>query len=198
MKRKGNLYENIYKIENIVDSYNDVCRNTKNKKRVANLKEYKTIYISRIHDILLKRQYSVGKYNKFIIYEPKKRIIVSQNVQDKIVNNLVAKYILYPAILPCLIDSNVASRKNLGTSAGLTLVKQFHRKYKINYKKYYILKFDISKFFASIDHDILKAKLLRRIKDKDAIKIVFTIIDSFPSGLGIRFNGKSSISHIFS
>lgn len=185
MKRKTDLYKDICKYENIITAYNEVCRNTKNKRKVENLRQYKSIYISRIYNILINNNYVVGPYNKFTIYEPKKRIIVSQNVQDKIINHLVARYILYPAILPCLIDANVASRKNLGTNAGLTLVKNFHRKCKIKYDKYYILKFDISKFFASIDHDILKKKILRKIKDKDALKILFDIIDSVPNGLGI-------------
>lgn len=183
MKRTNNLYNNICEYSNIVDAYNEVCRNTKNKKRVAILKQYKSIYISRISTILKNKQYVVGPYNKFIIYEPKKREIVSQNSQDKIINHLVARHILYPAILPCLLDINVASRKNLGTSEGLRLVNKFHRNCKIKYGKYYILKFDISKFFASIDHDILKKKIIRRIKDKDALKIVFDIIDSMPNGL---------------
>ncbi len=133
MKRKKNLYSQIYQIENILSAYNEVCKNTKNKRRVANLKEYKSIYISRIYDILINKKYTVGPYNKFIIYEPKKREIVSQNVQDKIINHLVARYILYPAILPCLLDINVASRKNMGTSRGLKLAMDFHRACKIKY-----------------------------------------------------------------
>lgn len=63
------------------------------------------------------------------------------------------------------------------------MVNLFHRNCRIKYNKYYILKFDISKFFASIDHDILKEKILRRIKDKDSLKIVFDIIDSIDCGL---------------
>ena len=57
---------------------------------------------------------------------------------------------------------------------------------KRKYENYYILKCDISKFFASINHDILKKKLLRRIKDPKALKIVFDIIDSDEQGLSIR------------
>ena len=156
MKRIGNLYQNIYKFENIVNAYNEVCRNTKNKRKVENLKEYKTIYISRIYNILKNKSYTVGPYNTFTIYEPKERIISSQNVQDKIINHLVSRYILYPAILPCLIDVNVASRKNMGTSKGIDLSLKFHKKCKIKYDHYYILKCDISKFFYSINHDNLK------------------------------------------
>lgn len=185
MKRKGNLYQEIYKFENIVNAFNEVCKNTKNKKKVANFKEYKCIYVSRIHNVLKTKTYKPGPYNVFTIYEPKERRIVSQSMQDKVINHLVARHILYPAILPCLLDVNVASRKGLGTSEGIRLAMNFHRICRVKYKKYYILKCDISKFFASIDHDILKEKLKKRIKDKDALKIVFDIIDSEENGLSI-------------
>lgn len=154
MKRKNNLYNNICKLENITSAFNEVCRNTTNKRKVAHLRQYKCVYISRIHHTLISNSYKPGDYNVFTIYEPKERRIVSQNMEDKIVNHLVSRYILYPAIIPCLLDVNVASRKNLGTRAGLFLTAKYHRICKINYGKYYILKCDISKFFASIDHDV--------------------------------------------
>lgn len=196
MKRKGNLYENIYKIENIMEVFEEVCRNTKAKRKVNRFKEFKCIYISRIYRILKNREYRVGPYVHFTIYEPKKREIVSQGMIDKVVNHLVSRYILYPAILPCLIDTNVASRSGLGTKAGLEAVNKFQRKCKIKYDKYYILKCDISKFFASINKDRLKEKLKRKIKDKDALKILFDIIDSKENGLGIG-NMTSQVFAIF-
>ena len=49
MKRKGNLYNNMLKIENIISAYNEVCSHTRNKKKVRNYKEYKCIYITRIY-----------------------------------------------------------------------------------------------------------------------------------------------------
>ena len=42
----------------------------------------------------------------------------------------------------------------MGTRRALELCNKYHNKCKIKYKDYYILKADISKFFASIDHDI--------------------------------------------
>lgn len=196
MKRKNNLYKQICNLENIIGAYNEVCKNTKNKKRVQNYRAYKCIYISRFYNDLKNRNYKVGPYNRFTIYEPKERKIVSQGMYDKIVNHLVSRYILYPAILPCLIEGNVASRKGYGTNKALDMVESFHRKCKINYGKYYILKCDISKFFASINKDILKEKLKRKIKDGEALKIVFDIIDSEEKGLGIG-NMTSQILAIF-
>ena len=85
---------------------------------------------------------------------------------------------------------------NFGTRAGLEAARKYARICKVKYNKYYILKCDISKFFASINTDILKEKIKRKIKDKDALKIVFDIIDSEPDGLGIG-NMTSQVFAIF-
>lgn len=196
MKRKGYLYDDICKMDNILKVFNEVCRNTRSEGKVARFKEHKAINLTRIQTTLQNRAYVPGPYNRFTIYEPKERSIVSQAMPDKLVNHLVARYILYPAILPCLIDVNVASRKNLGTKKGLQYLNEFHRKCKVKYGNYYVLKCDISKFFASIDKDILKEKLRKKIKDKDALKITFDIIDSEEHGLGIG-NMTSQILAIF-
>lgn len=148
MKRKDNLYENICKMENIMAAYDEVCRNSKNKRRVKNYKEYKCVYISRVYNVLKNRSYVVGPYNYFTIYEPKERLVVSQSLHDKLINHLVSRHILFEALMPCLIDANVASRKGLGTGKALEMFKEFKRKCDINYGSYYILKCDIRKFFS--------------------------------------------------
>lgn len=99
MKRKKNLYQNLYNMDNIWSAYNEVCKNTKNNKKVSNYKLYKCVYISKIHNILKNKTYKVGPYNVFKIYEPKERRIVSQNMHDKVINHLVARQILCPALL---------------------------------------------------------------------------------------------------
>ena len=58
------------------------------------------------------------------------------------------------------------------------------------------MKCDISKFFASISQSRLKEKLKKKIKDRDALNIVFKIIDSDNMGLGIRKYDKSNIGNI--
>ena len=140
MKRKNNLYPQIYQFENIIKAFDEVCRNTKNKRKVQNYREFKCVYISRIYNILKNKTYEVGPYNVFTIYEPKKRRIVSQQVIDKVINYLVSRYILYPSLIPCLIPENVASIKNKGTKEGLRLANSFHRKCKINYRNLLYLK----------------------------------------------------------
>ena len=196
MKRKNNLYENTYKLDNIMKAYDEVCRNTKNKRKVYRYKEHKCRNIYRVYSILKSRSYKPGPPFVFKIYEPKERIVESQTMEDKLINHLVSRYILYPAILPCLIETNVASRAGKGTNAGLMYFKEYSQKCKLKYGEYYVLKCDINKFFHSINKDILKVKVSKRIKDKDALEIVNRIIDNEEHGLGIG-NMTSQVLAIF-
>lgn len=185
MKRRGFLYNEMMKFENIERVFDEVCANTSNKVKARRFKEYKCINIFRIYDALKNRKYAPATYYVFYIYEPKKRRVVSQTMFDKVINHLVARYILMPAIEPCLLDTNVASRINKGTCAGLKYYYDFRRLCKIKYGEYYILKCDIKKFFASINHQIVKEKLKKKIKDKDALNIIFNVIDNDEYGLSI-------------
>ena len=115
---------------------------------------------------------------------------------DKTINHLVARQILMPSIIPCLIDQNVASRKEMGTSKGLEYYYKYRNICSCLYKDYYILKCDIKGYFYSINHEILKRKLEKKIKDRDALNIVFDIIDSEEYGIPIG-NMTSQILAIF-
>ena len=185
MKRFSNLYENTYKPENIRACYYEVMHNTRNKRQVHQLQKNADKVLHNIYEELKDEKYVVGKYNIFVIYEPKQRVIVSQGMKDKIVNHLIAREILYPAILPCLVPYNVASRPGMGTRKALEYMDRYRKEFSKKYGKYYILKCDISRFFLSINHRILKKKLRKKIKDPKALKIVFDVIDSHNSGIGI-------------
>ena len=190
MKRKGNLYKDICNIENIEYVCDKIFKTCKNKEKVYKWESIRDVLVVKIYNDLNNRNYKFGKYHKFIIYEPKKRIIMAMDMYDKLVNHLVSEYILLPSIIPGLIDSNVASRVGKGTSYGIRLYYKYRNIYDSKYGKdnYYLLKMDISKFFDSIDHVILKRKLRTRIKDKDALNILDVIIDSTDTGIPIGAN----------
>ena len=63
----------------------------------------------------------------------------------------------------------------MGTDYGIKLVKKYIELNK-KYKEFYILKLDISKYFYSIDHDILKSML--NDLDNSEYELVCKIIDS--------------------
>lgn len=179
MKKINNLYDKINDIDIIIDMYdNVVSKNTKNKQKIEKFNDYYSINIINIKNIINSGNYIPGKYNIFLVREPKIRIIMSQNITDKVINHLIAKYFLIDVFDKTLIDFNIATRLNKGTHYGIKLTKKYLNEMKIKYDTFYYLKFDISKYFYNIDHEIVKKLINKKIKDKKVINIINNIIDS--------------------
>ena len=186
MKRVNNLYNRLFDINFILNTYNIIKKNTKNKNKLEKFEENLSINLIDIKNKINKEN---GKYNLFMIYEPKERLILSLNLKDKIINHMVG-YILFDVLEKSLIDSNVAVRVNKGTSYGIKLVK----KYINELNNYYCLKIDIKKYFYSINHNILKDLLNKKIKDKLFLDIVYKIIDSSDEDYILEYAKKHNIS----
>ena len=187
MKRVNNFYNRLFDINFILNTYNIIKKNTKNKNKLEKFEQNLSINLIDIKNKINKEN---GKYNLFMIYEPKERLILSLNLKDKIINHMVG-YILFDVLEKSLIDSNVAVRVNKGTSYGIKLVKKYIKK--INYN-YYCLKIDIKKYFYSINHNILKDLLNKKIKDKLFLDIVYKIIDSSDEDYILEYAKKHNIS----
>lgn len=179
MKRKGNIYKEIVDVNKIIDIYESkVKKNTKNKYKLEKFENNYSSNIINIYKTLEDKKYNGGKYNIFLIHEPKVRVIMSQSITDKIINHLVSYYFIKPYFESKLIDTNIATRINKGTHYGLKLTKKYIISMNKTFKTFYYLKFDIKKYFFNIDHEVLKSIILKYIKDKDVINIINNIIDS--------------------
>ena len=80
-----------------------------------------------------------------------------------------------------MIDENTATRIGKGTHYALKLFKRYYSIYKNKFDRFYVLKFDISKYFYNIDHNIVKDIIKDKIKDKEVLEILNKIIDSTDS-----------------
>lgn len=178
MKRLNNLYEETCKLENIISMTNKVCTRVKNKEKVNKFENYKSEHIFSVYKRLNERNLNVGKYNIFMITDPKCRIVMAQEIEDKIINHLIADYVLVKTFDNKYGNSMCATRIGKGTLYGVKLLKKYLNEMKRNYDDFYVLKIDISKYFYKIDHNILKSILRKKIKDKDALNILDSIIDS--------------------
>ena len=83
---------------------------------------------------------------------------------------------LKPIIMKGMYEYNCGSIPGRGTSYGQKILRKWLDK---DYKgTKYCLKMDISKFYPSIDNEILKQMLRRKIKDEDCLYLIDSIIDS--------------------
>ncbi len=177
-KRNSITYDTELSIDNIYNMWNVIRKTCKNKKALLNFSMNLSTNIDYIYKALKNRTYSPYKYNTFMIFEPKARLVMSSSIRDKIVNHFVANYYLIPYLEKSLIDVNVATRKKRGSSYAMYLIKKYFNKILINNakKEIYCLKIDISKYFYSINHNILIKKIEKKIYDQDIIHLVKLII----------------------
>lgn len=143
---------NISDLLNVYD--NEIKKNVRNKKKIFEFERNKIQYLIDIKRMLEGGKYKGGKYNIFPVYKPKIRVVMSQSVYDKVINHYVTRYILMPKLEKYLNDRNCATRKDMGLSYAIELLKKDIECFK-KYHKFYFLKLDISKFFYNIDHNIL-------------------------------------------
>lgn len=172
------VYEDILDFDKLLEEYKTIRSKTKHKEKIYKYELYLGTNLLNLLNQLKYNKYHHQSYNIFIIKEPKYRIIMSEKMNDKIVNHLISNNVLIPLIEPLLIDSNVATRINKGTSYGLKLALKYINKLKLNYDNVYALKIDIKKYFFNIDHQILLTKLHKIITDEKLFYLINHIITS--------------------
>lgn len=178
MKKSNISYDEIVSYEVIEDNYKNICSKTKHKEKILKFDLFHSVNINSIFNDLKARSYEHSNFNIFLIKEPKYRIVMSEVVKDKIVNHLVSNVFLKPVLFPKLITENVATREGKGTAAAIELCKKYYLRMLNKYGEFYILKFDISKYFYNIDHEVLKQMLRDVYTDKEVLAILYKIIDS--------------------
>ncbi len=178
MKRVSNIYRKVYDINNINNMCDLVCSKVKNKEKAEKFMLYKAEHIINIKNKLISKNIDFSNYSIFLITDPKCRLIMSQSIEDKVINHLIAKYLLVDVYENIYTNSMCATRINKGSSYGIKLLKKYLNKNKYKYNNFYYLKLDIKKYFYNIDHNILKNILKKKIKDKEALEVLYKIIDS--------------------
>lgn len=180
MKRYGNLFDQCFSIENLFQAYL-IARKGKRKKRACfEFEKNLGVNLTKLREEILTDRYKPRPYFKFVVHEPKQRIIQAPAFRDVIVQHAIYR-IIYPIFDQTFINTNFACRKNKGTHKCANYVQKSMRQCS---NDNYILHLDIKKFFYSIDHDILFELVKRKIKDFQLLKIIDLFIH-YDEKLGI-------------
>lgn len=117
-----------------------VCSKVKNKKRAENFLLYKAEHIINIKNRIMNKEFSFNKYNIFFITDPKCRVIMSQNIEDKVINHLFANYFLVNVFENTYTNSMCATRIGKGTKYGIDLLKRYINEIKYKNDNFIIIK----------------------------------------------------------
>lgn len=175
MKRFGNLYEKIYDMDNIRLAHYNARKGKSSYSEVKQVDTNPEYYFEQIHDMLKDKTFKNAKYHIFkrTFGKKEREIFKLPYFPDRIVHHCIMQ-VLEPIWNKVLIRDTYSSLKGRGIHDGLKRVKNA---LKISNSKY-CLKFDIQKFYPSVDHVILKQIIRKKIKCPDTLRLLDIIIDS--------------------
>lgn len=176
MKRIGNIFDAVISLENL--------RLADAKARKGKLRSYGVMVHDKnrdanllaLHESLKNGTFKTSKYHVFTIYEPKERLIYRlPYYPDRILHHAIMN-VLEPIWVSVFNKNTYSCIKNRGIHKCAKDVKWALKQDPDGTR--YCLKIDVKKFYPSIDHELLKRIVRRKIKDSRLLALLDEIIDS--------------------
>lgn len=190
MKRVGYIYNQIWSLDNIKKAILKASLGKRHQKRVAEILSRIDYYAIEIQHLLKFMKYAPSPYIVNTIYDganKKERTIHKPRFYPDQIIHWALMLQIEPILMRGMYEYNCGSVPGRGTAYGQKTLRKWLDSDRKNTK--YCLKLDISKFYPSVDNEILKQMFRRKIKDTDCLWLIDTIIDS---GQGLPIGNYTS------
>lgn len=175
MKRINNIFNQICEQTNIEEA-DDNARKGKHNIGIVKHDLHREEDNKKLRELLINGNYKTSKYTVFKIYEPKERTIYRLPYYPDRITHWCIMLIMEKIWTNIFIKHTYSCIKGRGIHKLAKDLKKDLKNNPIDTK--YCLKLDIRKFYPSINHDILKQIIRRKIKDKKLLLLLDNIIDS--------------------
>lgn len=174
-KSYKSLFEKIVNFENLLLAAKQAQKGKRMKQNVAEFNFGLESELLRLQKELKNQTYAPGKYRHFYVNDPKRRLISAAPYRDRVVHHAFCN-IVEPLFDKTFIEHSYACRIGKGTHRALDRCQKFLRANR------YVLQCDISRYFSSVNHQILLSIIGRKIKDEKVMWLAELIINSVAGG----------------
>ncbi len=166
----------MYEMDNIKLAHQNARRGKSKYSEVKMVNANPEKYFSQIHEMLKNKTFQNSPYAVFKRTErgKEREIFKLPYFPDRIIHHCIMQ-VLEPIWMKIFIQDTYASMKDRGIHAGVKRMKQFLKDID---NTQYCLKLDVKKFYPSIDHNILKKIIRKKIKCADTLWLLDVVIDS--------------------
>ncbi len=177
MKRIGNIFHKLCSLENL-NLADQKARKGKGWQYGVKIHDRnREENIRSLREMLINHTYKTSAYTTFKVYEPKEREVFRlPYYPDRITHHAIMN-LLEPVFVATFTSNTFSCIKGRGIHGAARSVR---RALQDAPRTQYCLKMDITKFYPTIDHEILKSLLRRKLKDPDLLWLLDEIIDSAP------------------
>lgn len=185
----NNLYPQIYDYGNLWESYKAAIKNKTQRPDVLRFEWQLEENLINIQNHLIYKTWTPHPFREFTVYEPKRRDISAPVFRDRIVHHALCR-VIEPYFERRFVGCSYACRVGLGTHAAVHAAQKYIKRAASGA---YIFKGDISRYFYSISHDLLRSQYRRVIQCKDTLWLMDTIVNQGGSnGVGIPIGALTS------
>lgn len=176
MKRYNDLYSQICTRDNVFLAYQNAKKKKKKTRSVLEFEKDLENNLESVYQDLKNETYKISEYRMFTVYEPKERLVYSLPFRDRVTQH-AAMNILKPIWDKVFIKFTYSGIEGRGINGFA-----FDLKHGLKYDRItpYCLKIDTRKFYPSIDHNMMKQIVRRKIKDSKILNFLDMYIDSAP------------------
>lgn len=182
MKRYNNIFKKICTSDNLFKAHRH-ARRDKTFYQDVQYVDTNPSCLNEIQEMLENKTYEVSEYSISVIQDKGKEreLMKLPYFPDRIIQWAIMLQV-EPIFKKVFCEHSCASIPKRGIHKASRLTEKY-MKDRINTQ--YCLKLDVSKFYANVNHDILKKLLRKKFKDPDLLELFDKIIDSYPREKGI-------------
>lgn len=172
-------FDQLTDYNNILDAHRKTCRGRfKYTKQALKFNYEKDKNLIILQSQLINGTFKFDPYQYMVITDKKKRVVHAPSFKDKIIHHIVNNKLL-PYVTTRFIKNSFSCIEYRGN---LNAVKQLQKNMRITKRLYgenaRYIKIDISKFFYTINRNVLKERLTYVIKDNNILNLMYKLIDS--------------------
>ena len=194
-KQFSHRFEDVISVENLLEAWKEFFRGKRSRKDAQEFQIHLMDNILSLHRDLATLTYEHGPYQAFRINDPKPREIHKATVRDRVAHRALYR-VLYLFFDRTFIADSYSCRLGKGTHRAMKRFRVFaYRVSRNNTRTCWVLKCDIRKFFANIDHEILYRILEQHTQDEKTLWLIRKIVGSFYSivpGVGLPLGNLTS------
>ena len=186
MRKYDGLFEEVVSFSNLYAAAGKARQGCTNTLESCRFFFHLETELLNIRDELTSMTYIPGAYRFFFVNDPKKRRIAVAPFRDRVVHHAIVN-VLSPIYERSYIYDSYATRPGKGTHQAVLRAQSFVRRWP------WYLKADVHKYFDSVDHEILRKIIARKIRDQRLLRLLNKIIANAPEpGRGLPIGNLTS------
>lgn len=189
---KKYLFDHFVSDSNIYHSLKKVNKGKNKYRNDSNMfMKYITSNLAELKYDIIDGKYEPSGFICFTTCDRKRRKIEAPVFRDKLVQRMLFN-VLIDIYEPLFISDSYACIRGKGTQRATLKIQEYMKEANKMYNDPYILKLDISKFYPSIDREILKGLIDKTIYDSRMKDFLYKMLDSYKEEKGLPLGNISS------